>query len=90
MKGSKFKIDGKEYSWILTTNATIRMETSLQGNFGFIELREFMHMGLQTEQPDVSLEDAGEIIDALGYRESLRIMGQGQIDLVKKFERLKQ
>lgn len=87
MKGAKFKVDGKEYTWILTPGRAVEMEGILKGDFGLKEVREIMRLGLEAEHPGLTDEEVGRIMDSLGFYECIKILSQAFLNVHKKMKR---
>ena len=82
-----FEVDGKQYRVRFSWNAAAVYEETAgrplsdalldvaRERFSAKSLRAMLWAGLQDEHEDVTLKDAGRLIDKMGRREAQRVMG---------------
>lgn len=76
-----FTADGKDYIFRLGTNEMVKLEKMLRvenaleefgkGKLGLSGLRTMTYVGLSRHHPDLTEEEAGDIIDEIGGFEAL-------------------
>ena len=84
---ASFDVEGKAYRVRFSWNAAAAYEEMAgrplsdalldvaRERFSAKSLRAMLWAGLQDEHPDVTLKDAGRLIDKLGRKEAQRVMG---------------
>jgi hypothetical protein len=82
-----FEVEGKQYRVRFSWNAAAAYEETAgrplsdalldvaRERFSAKSLRAMLWAGLQDEHEDVSLKDAGRLIDKMGRKEAQRVMG---------------
>ncbi len=83
-----FQVGNRSYKIIFTTNAICQMETELgmsmmkigskmaTGDVALNDLRVMLWAGLSEFHPEITIKNAGEIIDYLGFQESGNLISQ--------------
>jgi hypothetical protein len=78
-----FEADGKAYTLVFNFNAMCALEGQVGADFATIvtsmrptHLRALMWAGLQKYHRGVTIDQAGDLVDALGIVEAMRIVGE--------------